>query len=265
MLKIPDPVSGGQVKVTFQEGRSFLNALDIDNASISMDMVATDREGGTLVASVDVLGSFVDFSDDSTYEQRFVATVTGFPNNLTLTSAQLASIWDLTTADLDGGDRFEFEYHVTMTDGRVFTPENTSDGICLEENSRGTCTNFTFVGCPTEVVEGSYTGTPLPCINAPFGDARAADDDVEISQTDVVNWRISNADLGYYVPFGFPTQPLTLLDVCNTFSLDSRAEASFGISVEGGSMYDPATSTATLRWLDAGNSGIECISEFTLN
>lgn len=267
VLKIPEPLSGGQVKATYQEGASFLNALDIDNAAITMDLVATDREGGALIASLDIFGTYFDFSEDSTYDQVLVTNVTTFPSALTLSAAQLSGLFGLTTADLDGGDQFNFEFHVNMVDGRVFTPENTSDGVCFEENSRGTCTIFTFVGCPTEVVEGSYTGAPLPCINDPFGvgGSRATDADVAITQTGVVNWRVSNADLGYYIPFGFTTQPLTILDVCNNFSLASRSEASFSISVEAGSGFDPGTGVATIQWLDAPNSGIECVSEFTPN
>lgn len=267
VLKIPDPVSGGQVKVEFQEGRSFLNALDLANASIVMDLTPTDNQGGSLIASIDIYATYTDFSDDSTYAEVLVGNVADFNSPLSYTANFLAGLWGFTSADLGGGDRFDFEVHVNMTDGRVFTPDNSSDGICLEENSRGTCTFFTFVGCPSEVVAGSYTGTPIPCPNDPFGAGplRASDDDVEVSQVGVVSFRFSNADLGYYVPFGFEIQPLTILDVCNDFSLASRSEASFSIAVLAPSGYDPGTSTATIQWQDAPNAGIECISEFTLN
>ena len=267
VLKIPEPVSGGQVKVEFQEGRSFLNALDLANAAIVMDLTPTDREGGTLIQSITIFATYTDFSDDSTYAEVEVGTVADFNSPLTYTADFLAGLWGFSSVDLGGGDRFDFTVNVNMVDGRVFTPENSSDGICLEENSRGTCSFFTFVGCPTEVVAGSYTGTPAPCVNDPFGQDgnRQVDADVEVSQVGVVSFRFSNADLGYYVGFGFPLQPLTILDVCNDFNLASRAEASFSITVEAPSGYDPGTSTATIQWLDAPNAGIECVSEFTPN
>ncbi len=280
VLAIDEPVSAGLVKATVLESNSFFNFLDLQTAALIMDLTTTVADNSpSQVASAEFYGIYTDVSEDSVFERTLITTVTSFPSRLTISSQEFAGTWGLAPADLDGGDLVRLEIEVVMDDGRRFRgrrlgeqldptdPWTITDGVCQEENSRGTCFINSFVGCPTEIAAGSYAGTALPCINDPFGQAgnRVADADIDFSQTGAVNWRIDNVDLGYYVGFGFTPQIIEVLDVCNSLATGSRAETTFSITIESGSSYDPAANTAVVRWLDAPNSGIECQTEFIAN
>jgi hypothetical protein len=163
-LKIPEFVSGGTVWAKVVPEQSFFNVNDLANSRYALDLSAYDFEDGTLIASYDIYVSFVDASEDSVYDEVSLRKVTEFPSRIEISPDEIADAIGLPNGrdDFGAGDFFDFRMEVIMKDGRVFTAENTTDDIVLEERARGTFALQTFVGCPTfnrDDLIGAYTVT----------------------------------------------------------------------------------------------------------
>lgn len=158
---MPDFESGGLVKANIPEENSFFNLGDLNNAKVVMNLVATDKEGGSMVGSYEIYVSYYNATTDEATDTLLLATVSEFPSTYEVTASQLVDLFQLPDglASLNGGDLFNFDMKVVMKDGREFTQQNSSDAVVQEPGSRGTFRYSAFVGCPFNAADmaGTYT------------------------------------------------------------------------------------------------------------
>jgi hypothetical protein len=261
-IRIPEFERGVSARASVVAEKSFLNFLDLANASYSFIYTSANADE---IDRVDIFLTYTNLEEGETYPEVPFATVRGneFPRTFDIPASELAGAFGRDISELGGGDTFDFRFVATMTDGRTFSAENSAPDINANPGGASfTTTLNTFVGCPTEIVSGSYTGTDAGCPVDPFGGAIRTKTDININQVGAVEFTISDVSLGYYTVFGFnDNQPVTLLDVCNNIGTSSN-QAQFNIVVSGA--HDPATSTIDLQWRDLGN-GITCDIQLVKN
>ena len=150
-LRIPPIQSGGSVWAKVDPANAFFDVSDLSNTKYVLDLEAFDFEDGNLIQQYDIYVSFVDASEGTTSDTVFLKTATTFPSQLEITPSEIATALGLSDGlDAFGaGDFFNFTMEVVMKDGTVFSRDNTSDDIVLENNSRGTFFLSTFIGCPS--------------------------------------------------------------------------------------------------------------------
>lgn len=272
-IRIPQNLEkGANVRFSLTSGKTFLNFLDLANSTVEWKVFTEN----TNLTKVDLFLTYSPSGGTMDSAEFILETYTpaSFTNGELLrsyTSDELAVIVGHPDASaLAGGDLFNFRIEATLDDGRVYPSAtvggntNTTPNI---QNAAATTsfteTFFTFVGCPTELVGGTYLGSPTtpatPCSNDPFGQAGAvvSDKEVTLSQIGVVFWNITDVSGQYYTGFNFnPEQQVQLLDVCNNLSTSGTTGAQFNLSVTG--THDPATNQIDLQWIDLGNALITC-------
>jgi len=260
IYKIPVPISGGAVRATVVPENSLLDGKNLANAAYIFDLDAFDFEGGSLIEKLDIFGTFTDISIDSVFEERLVTTETSFPTRVTLTAADLASVWGLSITDLGGGDLFDFIFVVTMKDGRVFDPhpdiENNpnklSDGICFAVEARGTCFLQTFINCPSNL-EGTYntsTTGESPDFCCPEFDFPSV---ITLTRLSPNSYEMSEFSGGVYAewfcaPFGecqdfFEDIGGNMIDICGSITTSAPYFDSIGFGT-----VDEATGIITIDW-----------------
>lgn len=257
-LKIPALVSGGTVRAVLPPENSFLDFTDITKAKLIMDLTAYDFEGGKLVQSYDIYVSYTDLSAGETYDEKLYTKVTTFPSRLEITSQNLADFFELPNGidDLDGGDTFAFTMEVHMKDGRIFTAENTSDDIVLENNSRGTFFLNTFVGCPSALA-GNYK---LEIVSSNIGLGNFAQSlDATITQVSPAVYELSDGTMDFFGP-DFPIG-MKFLEICGSIFIQAPSVdfPTLVIFNQGaGTSYDQETGVITfdVTYNDASCCGL---------
>lgn len=244
-LKIPAPVSGGSVRAQVPPENSFFDFTDLSQAKIVMDLSAYDFEGGALIESYEIFVSFTDFSSGASTDPELYTSVTSFPTTLEITAEDIADFLELPNGidDLDGGDTFAFTMEVHMKDGRVFTADNTSDDIVLENNSRGTFFFNTFVGCPSDLA-GNYK---LEIVSSNIGLNNFAQSlDGTVTELSPAVYALSDGTMDIFGP-DFPIG-MRFLEICGNIIVQSPSidYPTLVIYNQGpGTGYDPDTGVIT--------------------
>lgn len=117
-------------------------ALGDQNASFSVILEAQDNKNGDLLEKVEVYASFKDNTDDNTdysAEETFLYDImpsefstgpVGLPRTtVNITLPQLLVALNIQDGQFNGGDQFEVRFKYVMTDGRVFSWENSSSNV----------------------------------------------------------------------------------------------------------------------------------------
>jgi hypothetical protein len=163
---------------------------NIGNSSFQMTLEAEDNpsDKGTLTASVEFTVQFVDNTPgngDASVAATAWTTVnassftvdseTGLPRyNVNVSANEVLTLLSLTPADLDGGDRFRFEWTQVLTDGREFNRLNSSNSVQGETYYSSPYLLDVGVVCllPDGFATGDYSlvqtvGSPDPFFGAP--------------------------------------------------------------------------------------------------
>ena len=138
---VEENVGRGLVLRTVNTISSSYNIFDT-SSEWGVTLEVQDEEGGSLLSEVRVFIAFTDNSttggDDSKAESAFTTIPAsafsvgpfGFPRtDLTVSYSDALAANGLTTADIEGGDQFNFRLEAQLTDGRVFT--NNANGTVL--------------------------------------------------------------------------------------------------------------------------------------
>lgn len=253
--RIPEFGTGANVRVVINPEKSFLDFTDISNAVFEFTVYSENTD----IEKAEFFFSYYDISEDSTYTED-VITVTQFPGTVTLTSAQLANMFDLSGVEHFGGaDLFNFRTVATMTDGRTFSAANSTPNIIASAASTSFTTFFqTFVGGCASDLPTTGTWRSVSTEN-PFGASSRSGITLSAIDGQPGFYQLSDVSTGLYGAFGFNLdQPVQIEDVCNTLFIRSANGAQFNIVTSaaagyGPGTYDPATESITLPWYDAGN------------
>lgn len=275
--RTPEPTEGVNVRIQFSEGKSYFDFGDLSNSELeysvftenknlaSIEIGLTFIPDGRTVATRVIFDSFTldDFSDGSltrSVDAEEMALLVGYAS----------------AEEFVGGEMFNFDVVATMDDGRIY-PEETLGSLDLKDETsnispnirEGAASSFTqnfstFIGCITEMVEGTYIGNAtnpgMPCSNDPFGysGTLTVDKEIKVTRIGPVSWNFSDVMRFYFQGFAFNTdnEPIQVFDICNSLiSFDSKGSL-FNIVATG--THDPITHQIDLQWTDLGNQLITC-------
>lgn len=255
--RVPDLLTGANVRVVANPERAFLDFTDINNSVYEFTVYSENTD----IDRAEFMFSYFDISEDSTYDEQMV-TVSTFPNTVSLSAAELANLFGLSGPEHFGGaDQFNFRTIATMTDGRTFSAANSSPNIVAASGTTSFTALFsTFVGgCTSEIPAG---GTWLSVSQqTPFGADRKSGITITPIEGQPNFYQVSDVSNSLYAPFpNFNAdQPVQIEDVCNTIFIRSSNGAQPAIVTNtaagfGPGSYDPATQSIQLPWYDATNS-----------
>jgi hypothetical protein len=174
-----DNVTRGAVLRTVNVISGSFNVFD-GSSEFIIELEEQDTENGGLLASVDVRATFIDNFDDGTDNDVDSTPVTTIPASafapgpfgLPRTTFSI-SLDDVRTAlglqenQLNGGDQFNMEFVLNLTDGRSFTFQDVSGAVQSGSFFRSPFRYGVGVKCvPTAPVPGDY----LLTIRDSFGD-----------------------------------------------------------------------------------------------
>lgn len=136
---------------TIERTSTSFNFFNLDNSRFALTLEAVDAEEGTTLENVEIYvrhrrlipGVGLEFTPAEVAGQRegvMVKTVPASafgPNpenrfkrgSFEITAAEAIQAVGLTTAEIDGGDAFEFRLYATDKSGRIFGPDNRSSDI----------------------------------------------------------------------------------------------------------------------------------------
>ncbi len=255
---------------------SYINYSNLETASISYTVYSTNKN----IERVDFFVTYGNiikesYADEIKFETLIQSDFDADEGAVqrTYTAQQLAQVLGKQLArDLSAGDIFDFRIETTLTDGRVYPPDTVSNpapgSFNFGEASNYTSNFFTYVGCPSEIVPGDYSGSPtnpsLPCSNDPFGQVPQLlfGQNIEITQTGFLKYRISDISAGYYVGAEIDYVPLVFIDICNTFFHVATC-CRFNIVANG--THNPSTNQIDIQWTDLVNLNVTCENTYTPN
>lgn len=195
-------------------------ALGSENAQFSVILEAQDNQNGNLLDKVEVYGSFIDNTADdvnNNVDELFLFNIPratfetgpiGLPRTtLNVTLTQLLSSLNLTNDQYNGGDQFVIRLKYVMTDGRVFSWENSGNNILGGAYFRSPFRYFVNVTCPfTESLAGTHNFETFnmsrpgasPCGGTVTGTVTFFDTDESGNPLPEGTYRISDLSFGLF-------------------------------------------------------------------
>lgn len=230
--RFPDFESGVSARVFLYPERSFVNFDDLGAASIAFDVYSYSTDIEQIVYKVQYLDADQPGVNYPTLDAITVpasAFVSGKATELEITAAELATLFELPggVAHLSGGDSFVFTAEATLTDGRVFTAENSAPSITGGATPSFTTTFTAYVGCPSPVdqIEGTYEATMI-YNNFDIGIGTTVEVEVTFVGPEPFRYSVTDHTAELYVPFGGEQYEADFYDICGTTVL--QPATSFG-------------------------------------
>ncbi len=241
------------------------------------------------VASVDLEVSYQN-ALTGTIESAFLTNYTSWPQTVTFTgvSALVEAFESIGSEnDLNVGDVFTFVCGVNFEDGTslpAFIRDangNALPNFSVNFAGSGNNPGFDFAitrsvacssnlgGPQTYTAEVNVTGT---CCGLATGIQPGGRSNVTVTQIGTGQYEISDA-LGDHLAvfFGSAPEPLVVLDVCNTLTVDALTCSDASVLCYGpntqdpAGSYDPATGVFVIKWEDAFGNGIRGVTTLTPN
>lgn len=174
-----DNVTRGAVLRTVDVVSGSFNVFD-DTSEFIIELEEQDVENGGLLESVDVRATFIDNFDDSVDNDVESTPVTSIPGSafapgpfglprttFTISLNEVRTALGLSSDQLNGGDQFNMEFVLNLTDGRSFTFTDVSGAVQSGSFFRSPFRYGVGVKCvPTAPVPGDYNLT----LRDSFGD-----------------------------------------------------------------------------------------------
>jgi hypothetical protein len=236
-----DTVEKGAYPRLIEESDKLINLLDIAGSSYTYSVEFVDIEGGELVEEyiVDVVydDNNPDNGDNSVGPIEFLRISSSefskgdsdFPQTgpITISATDVLAATGINAEDIIAGDNFNFQGRIELTDGRVFTNDNSSATV-RGPAFRGHF-NYTLpAACPSDLTGTySYTTTAVWC---PEWDGSPLTGTVDVEAQGGGVYNFSDWSFGAYGPCygGIAAQPaLTFTDVCEEVSFTGFTD-SFG-------------------------------------
>lgn len=141
---------------------NIVNLTDLDNSGITLELGARDFDG-LKVSEAEIIVEYVytrtnprDPELDTTYvEQALTDAFSSLPVEVDFSSSDLLGLFNITGADLQAGDQFNFYPQYNTTDGK--TINQFSSDICNEDFYQASCGVSVPVTCP--IAETDFAGT----------------------------------------------------------------------------------------------------------
>lgn len=279
-IRTPDITEGVNVRVQFSEGKSYFDFSDLSNSEIEYSVFTENNNISTIEIGLTFIPDGINEASRIVFDSFILDEFDDGALTRSISSIEMAELLGYNSIyDFVGGEMFNFDVVVTLDDGSVYpaitieTPGKKTENTNISPNIQETATtsftqNFsTFVGCPSQMVEGTYIGNAtdpaLPCSNDPFGQSGGLtkDQEVKITQIGVISWRISDVARDYYA-FWVRNEPLNMFDVCNRLVSYYTKEATFDIIATG--THNPITHQIDLQWMDLNNAQIACENTYLL-
>lgn len=174
-----DNISRGAVLRTVDVISGSFNVFD-DSSEFIIELEEQDLENGGLLESVDVRATFIDNFDDMIDNSVASTAVTSIPasafapgpfglprTTFSITLSEVRTALGLQSDQLNGGDQFNMEFVLNLTDGRSFTYTDVSGAVQSGSFFRSPFRYGVGVKCvPTSPVPGDYVLT----LRDSFGD-----------------------------------------------------------------------------------------------
>jgi hypothetical protein len=167
-VRFPELQSGVNARVVIDANNSFFSLGDISSAFIGVEIYSKNTD----IVKIDYIGTFTDVSEGTKVTGKTAFTVPGsaFSNGkavLQIKASDLAAAFGLPggATDLGGGDSFSLAPYVTLSDGRVVSPENSAPSIQGGTNGSFTAEVILPVACASfeaAEVPGTYAITADP-------------------------------------------------------------------------------------------------------
>ena len=136
-FRFPELTNGGYVKFVFQpdvwEGLQIVGDISIvkyhigaDPATASFDALTEDPSGNVASYELFVLGTF----DGAPEDPIAYTSTTSFPFDISYTSADMATLFNVPVETFVTGDEFFFTSIITLNDGTVYNSTVTSCDEC---------------------------------------------------------------------------------------------------------------------------------------
>lgn len=174
-----DNTTRGAILRTIEVASGSFNVFD-DQSEFIITLEEQDTENGGLLESVDVSSTFIDNFDDGTDNGVASTPVTTIPasafapgpfglprTTFTISLNAVRTALGLDGSQLNGGDQFNMEFTLNLTDGRSFTFTDVSGAVQSGSFFRSPFRYGVGVKCvPTSPVPGDYNLT----LRDSFGD-----------------------------------------------------------------------------------------------
>lgn len=206
--------------ITAYADNSFVNLADIANAAVKFDIYSKNSDLLKLEYSV----SMTKFSTGQTSAPVLMKTVNGSDFSggkatVTITAADMATALGLPggTADIAGGDAFNYTTKAYMTDGRTFDASNIAPSIAQSGTSSFTSKFVFFAGCPSD--QSKITGAYVSTVDYnDAGEPTGVPHDVTITfqGPEPFRYHVTDHTGLLYAPYGGKAYPADFYDICGT-------------------------------------------------
>ncbi len=133
-IRIPEFLEGANMRIVIDQAKSSLKISSIGNSTIEFDAYSIN----TNLQKVEFIGTYVSKTDTVENEVLYTLQPSAFVGGKArgiITAADVVSAFKLaSTASLSAGDLVSLETHVTLTDGRTFSAENSAPSIQQGDN-----------------------------------------------------------------------------------------------------------------------------------
>ncbi|HOY16329.1 MAG TPA: hypothetical protein PLC89_03510 [Haliscomenobacter sp.] len=137
-IRIPEFLEGANMRIVLDAAKSSLRMSSISNSTIEFDAYSIN----TNLQKVEFIGAYVNKTDTVENEVLYTLLPSAFVGGKArgvITAADVVKAFKLAgISSLSAGDLIFLETHVTLTDGRVFSAENSAPSIL-----QGTYPSFT--------------------------------------------------------------------------------------------------------------------------
>lgn len=256
-------VEGVDLKVEFTEEKSFLKYNDLNNSELGYSISTKNRN----IKSVEIGLTIIAFTGVKSSRSVFETyTMSEFVNGTLVRSFHSSTVARkagmVTQSGFNGNETLLFDVVVTLNNGEVYSTPNLEEvsgnypNITRVVNEEGFTQFFsTFVGCPTNLVAGTYLGnatlSSLPCSHYRYNENNGLIDNQEITirPTGYNTWRLSDVTRQYYGSYD-GDQPISFQELCNQLIFLDNNESSISITANG--VHNPSTNTIDIRWVNSG-------------
>jgi hypothetical protein len=270
-VRIPEFGTGPNVRFQWNPDFGFINFDELETTFVrySFFSESTDLD----VVELLTIRNSADTVVISSYTQSDIVANNGVIENEDISAVELADAFEITLADFQGGDTFEFVNRTTMADGTVYPSPtiqgNSNVGPSITGGSATqsfTSTYTAYVGCPSndEFITGTYIATIVTensAGNPPFGLPNTSELEVEITAAgpEPFRYTISQHDAGWWArPDVTATEagPGDFYDICGSTIVQPIGSFGFGGAAHfdgGAGSIDFETGVITLNWYNSFN------------
>ncbi len=226
----------------------FFDKGNFDNASSTFSVNAIG-EGGVSVSSVDVIVYHKNSITNVQTGPVSIGTVGSLPGDFTISLVDAAAAFNLTEADVNVGDIFDFFFEMqtsvgTLVQGGPVAPRSVKLPVSCVSDLAGMYDVTTTYGFHDFLPDFATNTTTAEIVLEGDGLYSVAD----------FSGGLYAADGPYGTAYGTTGLPLTFLDICNSISWTDQSDP-WGacIPLDGGTnSVDPVTGVITVSWFCEG-------------